>query len=92
MAIAIFGFVLAPLAVLAVAMRFYSRISISRELGVDDWLMLVGAGLVVTIIGINTHSKLTKFIGKRYCLLSKIASRMGSDFTYGTSIPAGLFR
>lgn len=56
--IATFGIVLLPLAILAVALRFYSRISITKELGLDDWLMLAGAIMTVIIIGINTQSEL----------------------------------
>ncbi len=54
--VAVFGLVCGPLALLAVALRCYSRLSISERLGYDDWLIMAAAAFLATVTVIDIYS------------------------------------
>jgi hypothetical protein len=55
--VALSGIVCGPLALIAVAVRFYTRITITKELGIDDWLILGSAGAIAALTGLGIHSR-----------------------------------
>jgi hypothetical protein len=60
--VAVGGMVCGGLIVIVVGLRIYSRITIAKKLGADDWLMLA-ATVVVIVLGIlDVYSKPCKHI------------------------------
>jgi len=57
--IAVIGLVTGPLALLAVALRIYSRVAISKGLNEDDGLILVGSAFLTTLTVLDVYSKST---------------------------------
>lgn len=48
--LAIVGFVCVPLALIAVALRCYSRSSVARRLSADDWIIVAAAALLLALV------------------------------------------
>ena len=55
--VAIVGLICAPIALIAVALRCYSRYSKTRTLGSDDWLAIAAGLILIPLIIINMYSK-----------------------------------
>lgn len=55
-AVAIVGIVTAPLALIAIALRMYSRWAVARVVGWDDWVMLVTGAILCALFGLDIDS------------------------------------
>jgi len=54
--VAIVGLVCVPFALIAVALRCYSRYSIARKLSADDWMVIAAAALLVALVALDIIS------------------------------------
>ena len=52
-ALAITGIVAVPLAILAIALRTYSRYSIAKKMGSDDWVILVAGAILLVVLALD---------------------------------------
>ncbi|CZR54594.1 uncharacterized protein PAC_04478 [Phialocephala subalpina] len=64
--VAIVGLVCGPLALLAIALRCYSRYSITKYLGWDDWLAVATGVVLIPIIVLDCYNGLVNGYGRHY--------------------------
>lgn len=55
--VAIVGLICGPIALIAVALRCYSRYSKTRRLGSDDWLAVAAGLVLIPLVVINIYSE-----------------------------------
>ncbi|KUJ12789.1 uncharacterized protein LY89DRAFT_558860, partial [Mollisia scopiformis] len=64
--VAIVGLVCGPLALIAIALRCYSRYSITRSLGWDDWLAVVTGLVLIPLIVLDCYNGIVNGYGRHY--------------------------
>ena len=68
-AVAIVGLVCGPLALLAVMLRTYSRYYITKQLGMDDWVMIASGVVLIVVVVLDIESEfhvLLAYVGKYF--------------------------
>jgi hypothetical protein len=61
------GLVTGPLALIAIALRCYSRLTVTREFGYDDSVMVAVGVLLAALIAIDVESMLGYLVVKDVC-------------------------
>ncbi|PBP25242.1 integral membrane protein [Diplocarpon rosae] len=64
--VAIVGIVCGSIALVAVALRCYSRISIVRRLGYDDWLAVAAGSILIPLVALDVYNGLVNGYGRHF--------------------------
>ncbi|PBP25065.1 integral membrane protein [Diplocarpon rosae] len=64
--VAIVGIVCGSIALVAVALRCYSRISIVRRLGNDDWLAVAAGSILIPLVALDVYNGLVNGYGRHF--------------------------
>ena len=71
------GLVMGPLALIAIALRCYSRLTVTREFGYDDTVMAVVAVFLAALIAIDAESMSRILSCSAKCVLTGADSMQG---------------
>ena len=72
----IWGLLLGPLAIIAIALRCYSRLIISREFGYDDTIIVAVGVFLASIIGLDVTGLLVLFLRENRANLRRCQARI----------------
>ncbi|KAK4223680.1 hypothetical protein QBC38DRAFT_425038 [Podospora fimiseda] len=87
--VTIFTYVTTPPMVLALILRFYTRIFVSRKLGIDDWLSAIAGGCMIGTVAVLWPT-LDNPNG-RHIWDVPISAFFRSDFPWRSAVPAYVY-
>ena len=85
-AVSIVGIVCVPVALTCVALRCYSRYSMLRRLGYDDWIVVTAAVFLIDILALDLQSVLSLCLCHHDTKDVQMPLTMDLDGTIGISI------